>query len=119
MKCKAFLLTFLLLIGGLTVSAVAQINVNQKTKLIIKAINAQQDGAVIPNARVVLKGKNYRFEGVTDNNGKFEVEVPSKIYQLIVESYGFNKYVRKEIKLVGTMTLTLNADLIPAGIVSH
>jgi len=119
MKCKALLLSFLFLTGGLSVSAIAQINVNQKTKLIIKVINAQQDGAAVPNAIIVLKGKNYRFEGLTDDEGKFEVEVPNKTYQLIVQSYGFSKYVRKEIKILGAMTLTLNADLIPAGISSH
>lgn len=94
-------------------------NKSGKTRIIIEVINAQQDGAVVPNAKVTLQCKKNKYEGVTDNMGIFKVEVSNSSCKLIVESYGFSKYLRKKIKLIGAMELILHADLIPVGLISH
>jgi hypothetical protein len=108
-------LTFsaLLLFVGMGLSASAQ------STGTIQGIVTDAQGAVVPNAKVVVSNKAAGVERTvqTDTEGAYQVaSLPGGVYRMEVEAQGFKKQVVNTINLEVARTLSQNFELAPGSL---
>lgn len=107
---------------GLLLSATAiaysQKNSGFDTRLVVTALSASQDGAVVVGARVVLKSGKVSIVGITNADGEYIVRLPRRNYTMTVSAYGFDRFERRNFR-IRRLPLKVNADLVVSEISSH
>ncbi|MBA2341274.1 MAG: carboxypeptidase regulatory-like domain-containing protein [Pyrinomonadaceae bacterium] len=75
------------------------LDINSKGK--IKGLILDANEARVPNARVVLKGKEFTRKVKSNEAGEFEVELPAGVYQISIDarSLGFSLFQEKGIRV--------------------
>ncbi len=113
--CFVRMLT-LLLLGMLVVAPLARAQ-SQATTGVIEGIVYDQNGAVIPEATVLVKHKETGLErtSVTDEDGRYRaVLLPLGTYTVEVSKAGFGRLIRENIEVTVGRTINLALTLQPA-----
>ena len=91
---------------------------SQNVKLTGSVFNP--NGAVVVSAKVEARSENKRlFSGVTNNEGRFEVELPAGLYALEVSATGFLTIEYEEYLIVNTFDRKMAMDFVMFGAMWH
>lgn len=88
--------------------------VNQNNENSIKGIVTDSNGAVIPNAKIILRKKNSKFKKKTKSSdeGNFEIKkIPSGEYELEIKAEHFKLYKNSNLIITKNKTVELNVEL--------
>jgi len=58
-----------------------------------------QNEAVIPNVEILIESKNFEIKVMSDDEGKYAVELPTGSYRLSVVSPRFHKFRKKNVRV--------------------
>lgn len=89
------------LVFGIFGKAYSQQSLQRSESGICGVVVAYEQGAVIVNSLIVVKGKNLRKEARSDSNGEYEIPVLPGSYDVEVSQRGFKTLKRKGIKVDG------------------
>ena len=89
----------------------SQENLNQNKTGITGEVVNYENGALIPNAQVIVEGKDIRKEIKTDEEGNYKIELSEGVYKITVSATGFKTFARKKINLNERGFFTLNINL--------
>ena len=95
-----------------TAGRIATPNEVQQTGIITGSVFDPQ-GAVIPDATVVIQNALLKREVKTDENGEYRIELPAWTYQLTVEREDFCKYKKEGIRIERGEKRILDVELTP------
>lgn len=68
-------------------------------------------GAMIVNAKINISNKSIQREVRSDSSGQYEIALPVGVYTVEVESLGFQKLRRKDLKIEGKGLFTFNVNM--------
>ena len=71
-------------------------------------------GARVPAAKVIIEAKKFRREVVSDDDGRYSVDLPEGKYEVRVERDGFYPSRKKTISI--SLNVTTNLDVVLKGI---
>ncbi len=75
-------------------------------------------GVLAGGASIKVEGKHFRQKITADENGDYEIMLPSGMYKITVKHSGFRKY-RGYILVMNPATATLDIKLKPSGETLH
>lgn len=88
--------------------------VNKDNKNSVKGIVTDPNGAIIPNAKIIIRKKNSKFKKKTKSSdeGNFEIKkIPSGEYELEIKAEYFKPYKNSKIVITENKTVELNVEL--------
>lgn len=80
----------------------SQCIIAQTSKTILSGVVTDQSAAVIPNAKIIVEGKDgKRFSSLTNGEGLFELELTEDLYKIEITNPPFTKFVIAEYLVAG------------------
>ena len=80
----------------------------------LKGLVLDPSEARIVGAKITVENEKYSFEVESNDEGAFEIKLPSGEYQFTIRSPGFGTFVRNRVRVGANKTKTINATLWPA-----
>ncbi|HEY0319403.1 MAG TPA: carboxypeptidase-like regulatory domain-containing protein [Pyrinomonadaceae bacterium] len=77
----------------------------------LKGLVLDSNEARVAGAKITVKNKQYLFEAQSNDEGAFQLKLPSGDYQLTIESDGFKAYTRKRVRIEADKMETISATL--------
>lgn len=71
-----------------------------------------EDGASLPNAKVVLSNENSSFEATSDASGNFDItSIPEGTYELVAGAWGFKHSLITDLEVVANNAVSVGLDV--------
>ncbi len=90
----------------------APVALDPQTNNTFSATVSDPSGAQIPGATIHIEGRSFEQNGITDDQGRFSIQLSPGTYKIFVTAPGFEPFVRDNVS-VG------NKALKPLGVVLH
>ena len=88
----------------------------------VSGVIVDPNNAVVVRGRVTVGNEKRKYIAYSDDNGRFQFDIPGGSYNLSVESAGFLRYVNEEIKVTqgskDDLTVSLTIDPTPVCILT-
>lgn len=100
----------------LQAGSLAQFASPRRTSGKLEGVVVDVNDARVANASVTIAGKRLKREVVSDEEGKFRIELPAGTYQFTVYSPGFAVFRGKDVKVQADFTTSLEIPLKVAAV---
>lgn len=70
-----------------------------------------QNGAVIPNVKILVESKTFEIKVTSDDDGNYAVELPAGSYRLSVDDPRFHKFGKKNVRVESSRPTKLDIRL--------
>lgn len=77
----------------------------------VEGVVTDKFGAHVTKASIKIEGKRVVKEIVSDEEGRFQIDLPAGLYRITVDSPGFESFKSNNVKVLADNTTTINAAL--------
>lgn len=105
------ILLSVLLCCSFTISSYSQTAQKAENGKIIGVVVSHDNGAIVQGVKIIIESRNFKREAMTDNEGRYEVEIPLGIYKITAQVENFKKFKRKRLKIVYPGSFIQNINL--------
>jgi hypothetical protein len=85
----------------------------------LKGVLLDPNGARVVSGSIIIEGRNFRRELAPNEEGNFQAELPAGVYRVTVNSMGFRRFRRKNIKVESNPPTTMKITLSPVALSSY
>ena len=85
---------------------------NTRTSGTVQGVTRDFVGALVPKAALLFESVEFTREVISDESGRFQIELPAGVYRVTVKKFGiFDLFQRKNMKVRNGKTRKLNIVL--------
>lgn len=85
---------------------------NTRTIGTVQGVTRDFGGALVPKAALIFESGEFTREAISDETGRFQIELPAGVYRVTVKKFGiFDLFQRKNVKVRNGKTKKLNVVL--------